>query len=325
MFWISAAVVLVSLPTEQLRAALPSKAQESFDKGVIAARQREWEVAIQNFLEARKTAPDAPELFYNLGLAESKIPGRELRAISWFGAYLAVNANAPNAADVKEEINILSVKSQSNISHLIKLYQDAHGPTDREYIWHHVARLWIKAGDAARAEEAADLISKPAEDLAWNVVSVQAASGDFAGAQRRADRIHEPGFKNRAEFEIARAQAEAGDLVGARKTIALITDLAGGFRNYRGVESRARAEKEIAEIGTNQFHLPVSVSNWVENNELSLNHPIHTNIGVYLKSLPSDDPRKLLTALQKTAEEVIRSHNYVQSMVKEQATLQAKQ
>jgi len=52
-------------------------------KGLLAAKEQEWLIAIQSFQEARKSAPDAPLLFYNLGLAESKIPGRELRAIAW--------------------------------------------------------------------------------------------------------------------------------------------------------------------------------------------------------------------------------------------------
>src|SRR5690348_16990201 len=89
--WIWVAAFLVLMPTEQLHAELPPGAQEAFDKGVMAAKQQEWEIAIQSFQEARKTAPDAPELFYNLGLAESKLPGRELRAIAWLGAYQAAS------------------------------------------------------------------------------------------------------------------------------------------------------------------------------------------------------------------------------------------
>src|SRR5471030_1849083 len=86
------AALLLIFTAGQLRAELPPEAQEAVKKGIIAAKEQEWEIAIQSFQEARKTAPNAPELFYNLGLAESKIPGRELRAIAWFGAYLTANA-----------------------------------------------------------------------------------------------------------------------------------------------------------------------------------------------------------------------------------------
>src|SRR5438034_5695252 len=74
--------------------ALPPEAQEAISKGVIAAKQQDYLLAIRYFEEARKAAPAATEIFYDLGLAESKIPGRELRAMAWFGAYLAANANA---------------------------------------------------------------------------------------------------------------------------------------------------------------------------------------------------------------------------------------
>src|ERR1700680_2759880 len=101
-------------------ATLAPEAQAAVDKGVWAAKQQDFLLAIRCFQDARKVAPQAPEVFYDLGLAESKIPGRELRAIAWFGAYLATTPNAPNAVAVKEQIDILDVKSQSNIDRLLK-------------------------------------------------------------------------------------------------------------------------------------------------------------------------------------------------------------
>src|SRR5262245_48478893 len=88
-------VVVFFAPLETARDELPPEAQEAFDKGVIAAKQKDYQVAIRFFQEARTLAPDAREIFFNLGLAESKIPGHELRAICWFGAYLAANPNVP--------------------------------------------------------------------------------------------------------------------------------------------------------------------------------------------------------------------------------------
>src|SRR6266699_1493919 len=67
-------------------APLPAAAQEALNKGIIAAKVPDYLLAIRYFEEARKLAPQAPVIFMNLGLAESKIPGRELRAIAWFGA-----------------------------------------------------------------------------------------------------------------------------------------------------------------------------------------------------------------------------------------------
>jgi len=84
---------------------LPPDAQEAMKNGIIAAKQQDYLLAARYFQDARKIAPDSPEIFFNLGLAESKIPGRELRAIAWFGAYLASTTNAPNAAAVKDQID----------------------------------------------------------------------------------------------------------------------------------------------------------------------------------------------------------------------------
>src|ERR1700694_2138823 len=74
----------------------PPAAQEALNKGIIAAKLPDYLLAIHYFEEARKIATKAPVIYLNMGLAESRIPGRELRAIAWFGAYLAANHDAPN-------------------------------------------------------------------------------------------------------------------------------------------------------------------------------------------------------------------------------------
>src|SRR5258708_27678135 len=106
-------------------APLPSAAQEALNKGIIAAKVPDYLLAIRCFAEARKLAPAAPVIFMNLGIAESKMPGRELRAIAWFGAYLAATPDAPNAAAVKEQISVLEVRNQSNVLRFLKTVQVA--------------------------------------------------------------------------------------------------------------------------------------------------------------------------------------------------------
>ena len=84
--------------------------QEAINNGIIATKVPDYLLAVRYFEEARKVAPQSPEIFFNLGLAESKIPGRELRAICWFGAYLTAAPDAPNTAAVKEQMKILFIK-----------------------------------------------------------------------------------------------------------------------------------------------------------------------------------------------------------------------
>jgi len=100
-------------------APLPPAAEEALNKGIIAAKVPDYLLAIRFFEEALKLAPQAPVIYMNLGLAESRILGRELRAIAWFGAYLAAYPDAPNAPAVKEQIGVLDIKNQSNILRLI--------------------------------------------------------------------------------------------------------------------------------------------------------------------------------------------------------------
>ena len=128
--FISIAPPFAALAQTNAPAPLPSAAQEALNKGILAAKVPDYPLAIRFFEEARKLAPQAPVIFMNLGVAESKMPGRELRAIAWFGAYLAAAPDAPNAAAVKEQIAVLEVRNRSNVSRLIKTVQLARkGPS----------------------------------------------------------------------------------------------------------------------------------------------------------------------------------------------------
>ena len=83
----------------------------------MAAEQQEWQIAIRYFSEAQEKAPYAPEILFNLGLAESKVPGRELRALAWFHAYLA--AAAPNVRALRDECEKLEIRIEAMLSRLV--------------------------------------------------------------------------------------------------------------------------------------------------------------------------------------------------------------
>ena len=202
-------------------APLPSAAQEALNKGIIAARVPDYPLAIRYFEEARKLAPQAPVIFMNLGVAESKTPGRELRAIAWFGAYLAASPDAPNAAAVKEQIAVLEVRNQSNLSRLIKTVQDAAvklpATTYRDGLFFvngslpPVAILWAKAGDIKAALKVAELLeikNNVKASTQRDISNAQAASGDIAGAQRTADLIQNASYKSEAQAVITEALAK---------------------------------------------------------------------------------------------------------------------
>jgi len=254
-------------------AALPPDAQAAMKKGILAAQEQEWDIAIQSFQDARKSAPDAPVLFYNLGLAESKIPGRELRAIAWFGAYLTVSPNAQNAAAVNDAIAGLQIKSEGNIDRLIKVVQEAddlipdapptrllNGDTskpdiDRVMGLYKVADLWAAAGNSANAIDLAHRIGaagyNQSESLRQIVVA-QAGSGHLADAIKIAASWYDVNDTTTARLAIAAAQAKDGDSAAARATLTAAQSTVAGdqsayIRNSH-LHDIAKAQAEIGDI-----------------------------------------------------------------------------
>ena len=211
------------------------------------------------------------------------MPGRELRAIAWFGAYLAAYPDAPNAAAVREQIAVLDVRNQSNVSRLIKTAQEA-AELIREAgglpLW-RLAEVQIKAGDTSGARR--NLASSQAhEDPTQGdarvrsgffvmIANDQIKVGDDAGARttltsarKAADRITErPLYKAAEQYDVARAQIVAGDIAGARDTLTALQETTGRIEDlkdrslYQSQSSQiqrwidaARAKAESAKTGT---------------------------------------------------------------------------
>ncbi len=213
-------------------APLPPAAQEAVNKGIVAAKLPDYPLAIRCFEEARGLAPQSPAIFFYLGLAESKIPGRELRAICWFEADLAVNPTASNASAIKEEIDALDIKSQSNTSSMIRSLQDMAmqlhnlNPSNNN-VFDDLIWCWEMAGDYTTARKTIDLIPNGYGKCyqLTTLASFQEGAGDMAGAKktlsaslRTIDQIQDAYKKDLALDFIADTQLSAGDTEGAVKT-----------------------------------------------------------------------------------------------------------
>lgn len=117
---LSAIALLVTVATATAHAEeLSPTAREPYLKGMNAAQQQDWALAIGYFTEAQKADPEAPEIWFNLGLAESKLPGYELRAVALFKAYLLADPGAPKAAAIRKQIAILEAKFESKIGKIL--------------------------------------------------------------------------------------------------------------------------------------------------------------------------------------------------------------
>ena len=327
-------------------APLPPAAQQALDKGIIAAKVPDYPLAIRFFEDARKLAPAAPVVFMNLGIAESKMPGRELRAISWFGAYLAAFPDAPNAAAVKEQITMLDVRHQSTLSHLLETVQKA------------VSKIPGRRG-----------INDYEFELNFQKTAIALAeTGNIAAAQKE-DALFKDSDSSKivVQTAIANAQAEAGDIAGAKKTLASAIKTAGlissGYRKVGHLRAIAELQiivgdvsdakatlknaQKIAELLENAYEkgvarealavtqtkAPVAVSDWIEilddddqygtypyGRVIPLNSKLFLDLSGYLKSLPpSNSPQKVFNDLIAAANKIIAAQKGIHRMLKQQA------
>jgi len=207
-------------------AQLSPEAQRAIQWGKEAAQNKNYELALTFFEMAQKEAPNAPEIYGYLGLTESKIGGRELRAIAWYGAYLAANPRAGNAAAVNNAIAELMKASENNISLLMKTWEAAsedmpdsadRGPhTDgfRRDFWREQVGEWYASyGSIEDARRIAKSIPNPQmADGVWaGILSAQLRAGDKGSAKRTLKLIHDATRKKTAQDEIDRAEKPRKD------------------------------------------------------------------------------------------------------------------
>jgi tetratricopeptide (TPR) repeat protein len=119
LFLLIALVVIMSSVAAQT--SLSPVAQKALDAGIASAKAGDYVAAIKTLDDARKSAPDAPAIYFNLGLAESKIPGHEIRAICALEAYLALSPEGANAAAVRTAITNLEAQARANIDKMIEI------------------------------------------------------------------------------------------------------------------------------------------------------------------------------------------------------------
>lgn len=98
---------------------VPAPAQEAFERGLAAAEQQQWGLAVRYFGEAQKAAETTPGILFNLGLAHGKA-SQELPAIAWLQAYLARTGQPANADAVRKEILRLEIAAEAKIARVMQ-------------------------------------------------------------------------------------------------------------------------------------------------------------------------------------------------------------
>jgi tetratricopeptide (TPR) repeat protein len=262
---------IVLQPRVQASAPLPPAAQQALDSGITAARAGDVALAIQRFNEARELAPGAAIVYLNLGVVEARIPNRELRAIAWFGAYLALYPDAPNAAEVAAEIEVLETRTRANIALLIEGEQNAISmlPAPWRDSWlESLATLHARVGDSTAANRVIGLMRDDSQakahiNIAWAeargrvaVARAQIRSGNVSAARDTLSATREivaridSGLymrKIEAALALADAQARAGDVTGTVDVFAMAEEVA------EGIGQSGEKSKYLIAIGAARF------------------------------------------------------------------------
>ena len=216
--------------------ALPADAKASFDKGVAAATRNDWISAAKYFEDARKAAPYSSEVLYHLAEAESKIAGRELRAIAWFKAYLAAAPDSDKAGSARDQVNKLKASLDAALHKIVAQAKQIALETNRSL--EDVIKAQARIGDIPAALETVRTINeeKHLDEVSLSrcyldIAEIQAGArmntlsftdlepGDVEGAISTAKLITIPDYFCDAQIAIAKAQAKAGKLEDAKATL----------------------------------------------------------------------------------------------------------
>jgi tetratricopeptide (TPR) repeat protein len=97
-------------------------------QGQAAAGRQDWAATIRYYTAAHHVAPQNPEPLLNLGLATSQLPGRELKAMVWFEAFLEAAPTDPRAPEVRRQIGRLRDGARAHALRLFAVTEKAVTP-----------------------------------------------------------------------------------------------------------------------------------------------------------------------------------------------------
>ena len=220
----------IALRAQEPSDELPPPAKEAVEKGLSAAGQKEWKLAIRYFEEARKAALHSPVALYNLALAEMQIPGRELRAVAFFEAYLLGAPQTDKAAAIRSQIANLELKTEANTGLIIDMLKSlaskyAAGSYEQRSAQQSVAVLQAHAGDVNAAMAGAQQLASDSAFVTFisNIAGALAEESHFDEAKRLAGQITEATNRSGAFYSVLNEQAKQGLVDDARTTLAQIS------------------------------------------------------------------------------------------------------
>jgi tetratricopeptide (TPR) repeat protein len=222
-FWNTPVLAAAQLRKE--KSPLPQATQQAMNRGLSAAKQKEWALAIRYFSEARRKSPQTPKIIYYLALAHANAGGHELTAIAWFRAYLSVAPNSPVIAKVRKQILDLEIKSEGRALKL--LHMAVRSARTLKSKWSRQSQLSAISGIMARLGDltSAKAVAKESKSQgAWLAIALeQAQAGDWVGAESTLGKVKESTSRSYTQSKFVKIKTETGDIKGAQELAAKIT------------------------------------------------------------------------------------------------------
>lgn len=272
----------------------PQVVEQAMNDGLTAAKQHDYGRALEHFRTAQRLSPESPDVLFNIALAEAKLPGRELRAAAWFGMFLAARPDAENRDEVRRRITSLQEANEARISRTIDLYNATIEQLPAESAPYYVPDVQVRR-DALKTITAS---RKMANEWTGDPAPLAAAArGDFLAAYR--------------------ALSDISDETG-RKTLALqVCDI-----KEKLLKSEFQPGPPAWVCGN---HHCQSVSDWMKifgeapRPDLSLEHPVFTDLAVHLADNPSPKPDVQVTRIREALAKMIEMTGLVDAMLRRQA------
>lgn len=208
--------------------SISEQEKDSYDKGIKAAEAGNFKMAANYFKEETfKNGYAYPSLsMYNLGVAESHIPGRELRAISWLAGFMT-SEYIINADQIKKQIELLKQRNRNSITKMLVKMQDVvsrFSGFERNTFLTQVAHLWLDIGEPDSVHSIMKLMKADDESLINLLVRAYIQSGDLVMAEILAEQIKNKAYRKKAFIELANAFLLTGDFTETRKKLDQVID-----------------------------------------------------------------------------------------------------
>jgi tetratricopeptide (TPR) repeat protein len=169
--WVILAALVLAPPSSR---ADPQKARASFDRGTALYAVEHWDEAIREF-EAGFIEEPLPSFLYNIAQAH-KHAGRPAKAVAYYQKYLDLLPNAPDRAQVEQEIAELGAAPPvAPAPAAAAVVPPAPAPADgppppiykRWWLWAAVGAVVVIAGAAVAIGVATSRPAYPSTDLGF--------------------------------------------------------------------------------------------------------------------------------------------------------------